>query len=333
MAGYRYGVVRLRAYAKVNLGLRVLGQRSDGFHNISTCMQTVSLFDSLTVEVGPGRSRVDLRCNDPRLQGSSNLAWRAADLFLRAIGTPARVSIDLRKSIPVGAGLGGGSSDAAATLRTLAAMALRRPAEGLLKDLAAQLGSDVPFFLIGGTVAATGRGTRLQALEDRPQASLVIARVPVEVSTAWAYRTLSAERSTSDASTADKIGRQRSDIPEPASHSAGWGDLSGLSNDFESVVFSRFTRVADLKRRLLAAGARGALMTGSGSAVFGVFDSSQMARTAARALCKGKTSAWPACYVGRVASTAALEGWGAPEVSGGTVTGARAVVGSENRGN
>ncbi len=287
---------RLRAHAKINLCLRVLGRRPDGFHDVRTVMQTVSLSDSLRVAVRPGTPSVELSCNIPALRGRANLAWRAADTLLRRAGARAAVSIRLRKAIPVGAGLGGGSSDAAAVLRAMGALLPRRPAPGLLAEVAAGLGSDVPFFLLGGTALATGRGTRLESLDDLDPVPLVIARPDVEVSTAWAYGALARDRSALPPGTAG--GR----IVGTGSETWTPGDpcgQSGLDNDFEAVVFRRFAGIGTLKRRLSAAGARVALMTGSGSAVFGVFNTSQLARAVARTLRAEGIQAWPASYVSK----------------------------------
>lgn len=321
--GARPRAIRLRAYAKVNLGLRVLGRRPDGYHDICTLLQTVSLFDSLTVVLRPGPARVELSCDTPGLQGEANLAWRAADLLLRRTRSAARVSIELRKSVPVGAGLGGGSSDAAATLRALAAMLPQRPRKDQLAEVAAELGSDVPFFLLGGTAVASGRGTRLSPMEDLPPAWLAIARPPVEVSTAWAYGALAADRSRG---AVDSNARMHIEPPRPGPD-AGRAHIPGLRNDFEPVVLRHFPCVAEVKSRLLAAGARGALMTGTGSAVFGAFNSRELARAAARELCEAGVSAWPACYVGRVASTGRLSAPGSPEAADGTGTAGRPSTG------
>ena len=330
----RSRAVSLRAHAKVNLSLRVLDRRHDGFHNIRSVMQTVSLCDTLRVSVRPGPAKVELTCDVASLNGRSNLAWRAADLLLRRSGARAGVTIELRKSIPVGAGLGGGSSDAAATLRAVAALLPNRPSSGLVSETAAALGSDVPFFLVGGTAVATGRGTRLQPLDDLPVASLVIARPPVEVSTAWAYGALATARGASDyGSSGVEVGGAAGDSASDSAKATvnGRGARASYHNDFEEVVFRRFPRIADLKRRLIAEGASRALMSGSGSAVFGVFGSSRRARAAARALRAAGFEAWPACYVGRVACSGAALDRQLRGSSGETDTQRRTLTGVANR--
>ena len=301
--GLRPQVRQLRAHAKVNLVLRVLGKRPDGFHDIWTLFQTVSLSDAVSVRLIPGGSpTVKLDCNREDLQGDDNLAWRAADLMLRLTGVAAQLEVTLEKSIPSGAGLGGGSSDAAAVIRAVASMLPVRPPAQLLLDAAAELGSDVPFFLIGGSAIGIGRGTELKPLDDLPTAALVIARPAIEVSTAWAYGALSEHRAAlttdADRSKIEGIGLG-SNLPR-ASSLLDSGE--GMVNDFESVVFRRYPLIAALKNRLQTLGAQRALMSGSGSAVFGVFESYQSARLVADALLTEGFAAWPAEFVGRAAS-------------------------------
>ena len=296
-------LLELNAYAKVNLFLRVLGKRPDGFHDIRTLFQTVSLSDGLSVRLSPaGRRTVTFTCSRDDLQGEHNLAWRAADLMLKRTGTVAQLEVALEKAIPSGAGLGGGSSDAAAVIRAVASMLPARPAAQLLFDVAAELGSDVPFFLVGGSAIGCGRGTELEPLADLPPAALVIARPALEVSTAWAYSALSEDRATLTHDTDwGKIERLDlgSNAPPVGSLS---GSREGMVNDFESIVFRRHPLIAALKSRLQALGAQSALMSGSGSAVFGVFESYQSARLVADTLRAEGLAAWPAEYVGRSAS-------------------------------
>ncbi len=302
-AGLRPQARQLRAYAKVNLFLRVLGKRPDGFHDIRTLFQTVSLSDALSVRLSPGgRPTVRFTCSRDDLQGEHNLAWRAADLMLKRTGTVAQLEVALHKAIPSGAGLGGGSSDAAAVIRAVASMLPARPAVRLLFDVAAELGSDVPFFLVGGSAIGSGRGTELEPLADLPPAALVVARPALEVSTAWAYGALSEHRAglTADADYGKLEGFDLSSNAPPVGSLPG--SKEGMVNDFESVVFRRYPPIAALKSRLQALGAQSALMSGSGSAVFGVFESYQSARLVADTLRAEGLAAWSAKYVGRSAS-------------------------------
>ena len=301
--GLRPQALQLQAYAKVNLFLRVLGKRPDGFHNIRTLFQTVSLSDSLSVRLTPGgQPAVKLTCSREDLQGEDNLAWRAADLMLRLTGLAAQIEITLDKAIPSGAGLGGGSSDAAAVIRAVTSMLPTRPAAQAVFDVAAELGSDVPFFLIGGSAIGTGRGTELRPLADLQPAALAIAQPALEVSTGWAYRALQEHR----AALTLNSDRGKIEGTNLSSNTPSVGSLSGsredMVNDFESVVFRRYPLIAALKERLQALGAQPALMSGSGSAVFGVFESYQSARLVARTLRAEGFAAWPAEYVGRAAS-------------------------------
>ncbi|MGA2589240.1 MAG: 4-(cytidine 5'-diphospho)-2-C-methyl-D-erythritol kinase, partial [Bryobacteraceae bacterium] len=194
-----------------------------------------------------------------------NLIAKAATLALDAMRVTARVRFRLRKRIPMGAGLGGGSSDAAAVLLALPALARRRLALPRLMELAAGLGSDVPFFLLGGAAAALGRGTELYPLPDSPARRGLLIAPAVHVSTAAAYRAL-APRLTTESQQNKIVSFQ----------SRAWGELAGEAginnvNDFETVVFQQFPRLASLKQRLVKLGANPALMTGSGSALFGLF--------------------------------------------------------------
>ncbi len=306
MADSRAGgprALELRAYAKLNLFLRVLGKRPDGFHDIRTLFQTVSLSDTLSIRMTPGRQpAVRLACSRQDLRGEDNLAWRAAQLMLRRTGAAVQLEIDLEKAIPSGAGLGGGSSDAAAVIRALAAMLPERPPPELLFEVAAEIGSDVPFFLVGGSALGSGRGTEIEPLDDLPPAALVIARPALEVSTAWAYGALAEQRArlTADAAwdTMEDSGRSSSALPSGPLP----GSREGSVNDFEAAVFQRYPAIAALKSQLCALGARPALMSGSGSAVFGVFESYQSARLVADTLCAEGFAAWPAEHVGRAAS-------------------------------
>ena len=275
-----------RAFAKLNLGLRVLDRRPDGFHNIRSVLQAIDFFDDVSVSLRAGsRGGVTLECNRADLANERNLAWIAADRLLRRAGSDASVQVRLRKRIPSGAGLGGGSSDAAAVLRALSALLPEPPARETLVEIAAGIGSDVPYFLTGGTALATGRGTEITALPDCPPAAVALALPAFEVSTAKAYRALSQGRAAgltppADTDTIGGRGIARRDSTEGSIR----GLPGGMANDFEGVVFQDFPALAEIKRGLLAAGARHALMSGSGAAVFGLFDSSAGAARAVRRL-------------------------------------------------
>ena len=272
-------------FAKVNLGLRVLGRRPDGYHEIRTVFQSVELCDDVNVWLRTGgRPTVTLQCDLEGLNHEGNLAWRAADLLLRRLRLNAQVRIGLKKRIPVGSGLGGGSSDAGAVLRAISNLLVDPPTQDILLDVASALGSDVPYFLVGGTAVAAGRGTDVTPVRELPAAWTVLALPEIEVSTAWAYQALAESRAGLTSSGA-KATISRSDWGSPP---PGLGDLESLPewmlNDFEGVVFRRYPALREIKRQILAGGARHALLSGSGSALFGVFESPEAAARAADAL-------------------------------------------------
>ena len=235
----------MKAYAKINWALRVTGKRPDGFHNIETLFQTISLHDDLTFEKS---DRLALTCDEPSIPvDETNLVTRAAN----AIGVKAR--IHLQKRIPAGGGLGGGSSDAAAVLR-----------EFDRKDpkIALSLGSDVPFFLEGGTAYATGRGEVLTPLRRVAPVPLLLLIPTERVLTAQAYGML---RRFSPPLGLD---RYRAMIDDDLLDHA-----TELINDFEEAIFAKFPRLHALKTRLYEAGAAWAAMSGSGSTIVGAFRS------------------------------------------------------------
>jgi 4-diphosphocytidyl-2-C-methyl-D-erythritol kinase len=264
----------LRAFAKINLDLRVLHPRADGFHEIRSIFQTISLADVIDVEFTAARGttiQIGGAVDIP-----DNLMAKAAALALDAMRVTARVEFRLRKRIPMGAGLGGGSSDAAAVLLALPALAGRRLELHRLMELAAGLGSDVPFFLLGGGAVGLGRGTELYPLPDSPPAAGLLITPGLHVSTAAAYRALTPRLTTE--SQQNKIVSFQSRV---------WGEVGQGArecgvNDFETVVFEQFPQLAALKRRLVKLGANPAMMTGSGSALFGLFRSREQATRAAK---------------------------------------------------
>ena len=273
------------APAKINLGLRVLNRGSDGYHELRTIFQTISLADHLTVTYDPGGDgEVAFNCDDASLSTRNNLAVRAAESLLRAGGWPGNVAIELKKLIPAGAGLGGGSSDAAAILLALRRLLKPRPHPEMLAEVAAELGSDVPFFLQGGTAVGLGRGEEVYPLPDPPRRWLVLVAPEVFVSTPEAYRALWKSRARLTAAQRQHIiNGFRASIA--ASEESGSLDPAKLPvNDFESVVFQQFPLLRKWKKRLIEAGASVAMMSGSGSAVFGVFSSRRRAREACKVL-------------------------------------------------
>ncbi len=255
---------RLRAFAKINLGLRILGRRPDGYHEIRTVYQTVALHDRLEVSALKTSRKIEVECDDPKVpSGAGNLVYRACELWRRARGHRGGIRVRLEKRIPAGSGLGGGSSDAAATL-----LGLERLTGGKLHPasrfaLAAELGSDVPLFLWGGRVLGCGRGEEVYPLRDLPGRSCLIAFPGFSASTAEAYREASRRL------TGRRRGLKISNFGAwPLFSPEGWGPAE---NDFEQVVFAKWPELARLKGQLIRAGAELASLTGSGSAVFALF--------------------------------------------------------------
>jgi 4-diphosphocytidyl-2-C-methyl-D-erythritol kinase len=264
----------ISAFAKINLYLRVVGRRQDGYHEIETIFQLIRLADTLSFDLASAGETI-VECDDPALPADErNLVRRAAAALRDTTGASAGARIRLAKRIPMGAGLGGGSSDAAATLAGLRRLWGLAVDDGTLHALAAGLGSDVPFFLHGGTVLATGRGEVLTPLPDAPPLSLVLVSPPFGVSTPWAYgawRTGAAGPSA--AACCDALAR---------------GDLDALAgtlrNDLEPGVVAAHPEVETIRQRLLSAGAVAARMTGSGSTLFALARDPNHARRIAAAV-------------------------------------------------
>lgn len=269
---------RVRAPAKINLDLRVLGKRPDGFHELRTIFQTISLADSLDLTFTPGR-RTAIELEDA-LGIPDNLVVRAARLAMEAMRATGRVEMRLTKRIPMGAGLGGGSSDAAAVLLALPALVGRVVELPQLSSMASELGSDVPFFLLGGTAVGIGRGTELFPLPDEPGMPGILVAPRVHVNTAQAYRDLSPSLTTE---------LQQNKIVSFQSHTWGGSRVDWVANDFEAVVFEQHSGLAILKKRLVRAGAAVAMMTGSGSALFGLFRDRDGVSRALKSLGEEKT--------------------------------------------
>ena len=287
---------RVRALAKINLDLRVLGRRPDGYHELRTVFQTVSLADTLEIAFTPAR-RTNIRTTGS-IDIAGNIASRAAEAVLDTMRVRGTVEIHLRKVIPMGAGLGGGSSDAAAVLLALPVLAGRRLDFGSLARIAAGLGSDVPFFLLGGTAVGVGRGTELFPLPDGPARRGVIVYPPVHVSTAAAYQALSPRLTTESAE--NKIFSFQSTV-------LGGLQGSGFANDFEPVVFEQHPRIASVKRRLVRIGAVPALMSGSGAAVYGLFHTRDAAASAVKSFREERV--FPIMLVSRSRYRSLWGGW------------------------
>ena len=253
--------VSIRAHAKINLDLRVLGTRADGYHELRTVFQAIALHD--VVECVPRDGAFAIECTVPGVPlDNSNLVWRAAQALWHALRRPGPVrgvTIRLQKGIPLQCGLGGGSSDAAAALRALATLWRVALQPSQLTDVAATLGADVPFFLSGGTALGLGRGDEVYPLADLPRHWVVLLLPGFGVSSRDAYAWYDAERDLARA-------REPQYVPGP------WPSRAAqMINDLEGPIARHHPEIDQMKLALRRAGALAAAMTGSGSAVFGLF--------------------------------------------------------------
>ena len=268
----------VRAHGKVNLDLRVLGTRADGYHELRTVFQSIELHDTLTCVERPGPFALKCRTAGVPLDGA-NLVWRAAAALWQALGRsgdPQDATVTIDKRLPLEAGLGGGSADAAAALFALARLWGGAPVT-LLREVGSRIGADVPFFLSGGTALGLGRGEEIYPLVDLPPHWIVLVRPPFGVSTAEAYSWYDDDRAAGM-----KESRELQVLPVP------WPSRAAqMINDLEGPVARRHPEIGALKALLREAGASAAAMSGSGSAVFGLFRSRRDAERAVRPLSKG----------------------------------------------
>ena len=270
------------AYSKLNLTLDVLGKREDGYHDLKSVMQTVAYCDDISLEIGTG-APWSLTCTDPEIPADSrNLAWKAARAFYDATGIPDDgLTIHITKRIPSQAGMGGGSSDAAAVLRGLN-RAYDNPLTPMaLADVGAKVGSDVPFCVIGGTVMCEGRGERLRPITPMPDCVILVCKPEFSMSTPALYRQLDES---------EMMNHPDNDAMEAALKN---GDLNSigklLSNVFDPVVSASYPLMDQLRQMYMDAGALGCQMSGSGSAFFGIMPDLQSAENLAvslKNLCK-----------------------------------------------
>jgi 4-diphosphocytidyl-2-C-methyl-D-erythritol kinase len=304
--------VILRSFAKINLGLRIGTLRPDGFHKLLTVYQTIALHDVVRVQVGRG-SGIEIRSEDPRVpKDESNTCYRIAERAMAALKARARVIIEIEKRLPVQGGLGGASGNAVATLLALE-RALKKSLPGPERlRIAAEVGSDLPLFLVGGTVLGVGRGEEVYPLSDLPAVACVVVTPEVGVSTPKAFadwdatqaaeltpadpsdrmnkfgRALSAWLSAPDRKNKAKSGKGLSGVPARGRGRAEIPLLdlvrTGIENDFERVVFPQYPELLEVRRLVERAGAFYASLSGSGSAIYGLFATSTAAQQAAAKL-------------------------------------------------
>ncbi len=265
--------MQVLAPAKINLSLKILGRRSDGFHEIETVIAPISLYDEIKVEKRSGKTGIVFRCDVPSVpQGDDNLVVRAAKAFVAKAKIDAAISIELQKKIPHGAGLGGGSSDAASTLLALNELFETNLPREALSKIAETIGSDIPFFIFQSAAVCKGRGELVTTLKLRQSLSLLLLKPGFAVSTSWAYHHWRGSR----------------EIPRVSYATQEFGGQTFV-NDLERPVFEKFIFLAQLKMWLLDQSEVGAaLMSGSGSTVFAVMrenaDAALVAKRAKAAL-------------------------------------------------
>ncbi len=266
------------AYAKINLGLKVLRRRADGYHDILSIFQTLDLHDRVIFE-SAGRGETEIICDDPEIPtGSGNLVFQAVEALRAATGTDRGVRVILEKRIPVGAGLGGGSSDAAAALRALDRMWMLNLPPERLQVLAGELGSDVPFLLKVGTAVVTGRGERYRRISWQGDFHYVLVHPGFQVLSGWAYQNLKiglteGSKYISFLNSIEEYGELRPDV------------LFGcLENDFLPLLKATYPEVEPALRALEASGALACSLSGSGSTLYGVYEEGEQAAEAARGL-------------------------------------------------
>ena len=265
----------LPSFAKVNLHLRVLGKRGDGYHDIFTIFQTISLHDTVSFDLA---DELSLECDDPDVPtDGSNLILRAGERLRDSFGISRGARIRLKKRIPMGGGLGGGSSNALVALVGLSRLWEIDAEQHKLKLIGAELGSDVPFFFEGGTAAGMGRGTEIEPLPDFLAEYMLIVTPSIHVSTTSAYAGLRAESLTNEES--NRILR----VCRSEAKSVDFL-RSAATNDFEATVFAEHPEVRRVRQSLIELGASRAMMSGSGASVFAIFDKDETRRAALKAL-------------------------------------------------
>jgi len=272
-----------KAPAKINLCLHVLGRLENGYHELAMAMQRVDLYDDIHIALG-GSPGIRVVCSGIQLPvGEENIAARAARLFLEETQIDVGIDIDIIKQIPVAAGLGGGSSDAATVLLGLSELLEVDLGLNQLLDLGSRLGADVPFFIFQQPAWATGIGTRLEPLPVLPEVAYLLVNPRIAVSTAAVYRSLQLTKGAELANLPRFSVVTRDDL------------CAALHNDLEPVTLQRFPLIAEIKQQLLDQGALGTLMSGSGSTVFGVYENFAVASRAGESL--AKENDWLVCPV------------------------------------
>lgn len=264
--------MKLKAPAKINLFLKILRRRADGYHDLFMLMEKLNLCDTITLEKTKGS--VELARSLQGVPLEKNLCFKAASLLKKAAKTEKGARITLEKHIPMGGGLGGGSSDAAAVLKGLNELwGLDWPLNRLA-EIGVKIGADVPFFLYEGPAFVEGIGDKITPLKRLPNLPIILINPGIHLSTPWAYQAWD-EGNTSVVRKGG--GNQLTQKNQSVRSGCDFGNvIAGLANDFEPVVFSKYPEMAEAKKALTKAGAAGALMSGSGSTLFGVFETEEV---------------------------------------------------------
>ena len=310
--------VSVRSFAKINLGLAIGAKRDDGFHELRTIYQTIALHDVIRVDVSRG-SGIEIRCKDTRVPSDeSNTCWRIAERVMRSLKQRGKVVITIEKHLPVQGGVGGGSSNAAATMFALErVLRMDLPPRERLR-IAAEVGSDLPLFLVGGTVLGCGRGEEVYPLPDLPSIACVIATPQIGVSTPEAFRRWDELRSQegkltpqTSSTTIGEFSRSAfewlsgtlSGVPAVSGDRAETLLLdlvrAGIENDFERVVFPVHPELREVKRLLERNNSSYASLSGSGATLYGLYTKPEQAEEAATELRKAGTSAKATVTLGR----------------------------------
>jgi 4-diphosphocytidyl-2-C-methyl-D-erythritol kinase len=269
--------MKILSPAKINLFLHVCGKRPDGYHELFSLMCRITLFDEILLQIGSGK-KIEIHCSHPDVPADdTNLAHRAACLFQGKLDSTQRVSIHLNKRIPVGAGLGGGSSNAASILMALNSYHGHPFSKEQLMELGLTLGADVPFFIFQKPAIASGIGEKLEAFEGPLPYHILLIYPGFNVSTAETYQNLNFGL-TNDQKKPTSISLKRNRF-DPAVH---------LANDLERVTAAKYPEIGLAKEKLMNLGAIGALMSGSGPTVFGLFDNAETAKSAGQSLSQDK---------------------------------------------
>lgn len=263
--------IEIKAMAKVNLGLDVIRRRANGYHDVKMIMQTVNLYDTLTLTKIEEGIRITSNTGELPLN-EDNLIYKAARQLMEYTGKTMGVSIELDKKIPIAAGMAGGSTDAAATLLGLNELYNLNLTKEALAQVGVKIGADVPYCIYGGTCLSEGIGEVLTKLPDAPDCYLVIAKPPISVSTKYVYENLHIENVTKHPDIDGMISAIRDGDTD--------GVINRMENVLENVTIKRYPQIAAIKESLLANGARGALMSGSGPTVFGIFGTENEAKHA-----------------------------------------------------